>query len=166
MTQKIAVIAIGGNSLIKDEKNVSVESQYRAAKETWLHISDVIELVWEVAFGYWIGPQVGFILRRSKIAARTDGMHRFRWMSVATTVRGDGIRLTAEPAKYSVPAGHQAWMLPPAFLMPNISAVWDLISERCARLVSSIAVRMRVSRSYRLDLYNHRSGVAFYDRPH
>ncbi len=35
MTQrKLAVIAIGGNSLIKDEKKVTVESQYEAAKET------------------------------------------------------------------------------------------------------------------------------------
>ena len=34
MTNKLAVIAIGGNSLIKDDKKVTVESQYQAAKET------------------------------------------------------------------------------------------------------------------------------------
>jgi carbamate kinase len=74
MTNKIAVIAIGGNSLIKDEKRVSVESQYEAARETSEHIADLIENGWEVAIGHGNGPQVGFILRRSEIAAK-EGMH-------------------------------------------------------------------------------------------
>ncbi len=75
MANKIAVIAIGGNSLIKDEKHVSVESQYVAAKETCYHIADLIEQGWEVAIGHGNGPQVGFILRRSEIAAKNAGMH-------------------------------------------------------------------------------------------
>ena len=75
MANKFAVIAIGGNSLIRDEKNVSVESQYEAAKETCQHIADMIEQGWEVAIGHGNGPQVGFILRRSEIAAKYEGMH-------------------------------------------------------------------------------------------
>ncbi|PWH12988.1 MAG: carbamate kinase [Anaerolineae bacterium] len=76
MTQrKLAVIAIGGNSLIKDEKHVTVESQYEAAKETCMHIADMIEQGWDVAIGHGNGPQVGFILRRSEIAAKVAGMH-------------------------------------------------------------------------------------------
>jgi carbamate kinase len=76
MTQKkLAVIAIGGNSLIKDDKNVTVDSQYQAAKETCEHIADMIEQGWEVAIGHGNGPQVGYILRRSEIAAKTAGMH-------------------------------------------------------------------------------------------
>lgn len=73
--KKIAVIAIGGNSLIKDEKHVRVEDQYIAAKETCLHIADIIQQGWEVAIGHGNGPQVGFILRRSEIAAKHEGMH-------------------------------------------------------------------------------------------
>ncbi len=73
--RKIAVVAIGGNSLIKDEKHKSVEDQYLAAKETTCHIADMIEAGWEVAIGHGNGPQVGFILRRSEIAARVEGMH-------------------------------------------------------------------------------------------
>jgi carbamate kinase len=73
--KKLAVVAIGGNSLIKDEKHVSVEDQYLAAKETTLHIADMIEAGWDVAIGHGNGPQVGFILRRSEIAAKTEGMH-------------------------------------------------------------------------------------------
>lgn len=73
--RKLAVIAIGGNSLIKDEKHKSVEDQYEAARETCFHIADMIEAGWDVAIGHGNGPQVGFILRRSEIAAKAEGMH-------------------------------------------------------------------------------------------
>jgi len=73
--KKVAVVAIGGNSLIKDEKHKSVEDQYLAAKETTYHIADMIEAGWDVAIGHGNGPQVGFILRRSEIAAKVEGMH-------------------------------------------------------------------------------------------
>jgi len=72
---KLAVIAIGGNSLIKDESHKTVEDQYLAAKETSVHIADMLEAGWDVAIGHGNGPQVGFILRRSEIAAKVEGMH-------------------------------------------------------------------------------------------
>jgi carbamate kinase len=75
MTNKVAVVAIGGNSLIKDEKHKTVEDQYQAALETTRHIADMIEAGWDVAIGHGNGPQVGFILRRSEIAAKVEGMH-------------------------------------------------------------------------------------------
>ena len=73
--KKIAVVAIGGNSLIKDPKRQTVEDQYQAAKETCYHIADMIEAGWNIALTHGNGPQVGFILRRSEIAARVEGMH-------------------------------------------------------------------------------------------
>lgn len=73
--RKVAVVAIGGNSLIKDKAHQTVEDQYQAAKETTYHIADMIEAGWDVAIGHGNGPQVGFILRRSEIAARVEGMH-------------------------------------------------------------------------------------------
>lgn len=73
--KKVAVVAIGGNSLIKDEQHKTVEDQYEAAKETTYHIADMIEAGWDVAIGHGNGPQVGFILRRSEIAAKVEGMH-------------------------------------------------------------------------------------------
>jgi carbamate kinase len=72
---KLAVVAIGGNSLIKDKAHQNVEDQYEAAKETTFHIADMIEQGWDVAIGHGNGPQVGFILRRSEIAAKAEGMH-------------------------------------------------------------------------------------------
>lgn len=75
MDKNVAVVAIGGNSLIKDKAHETVEDQYQAAKETTYHIADMIETGWEVAIGHGNGPQVGFILRRSEIAAKVEGMH-------------------------------------------------------------------------------------------
>ena len=75
MAKKVAVVAIGGNSLIKDPQHQSVEDQYLAAKETCHHIVDMIEEGWDVAIGHGNGPQVGYILRRSEIASKVEGMH-------------------------------------------------------------------------------------------
>jgi carbamate kinase len=72
---RVAVVAIGGNSLIKDAAHKRVEDQRDAAKETTRHIAEMIEAGWEVAIGHGNGPQVGFILRRSEIAAKVEGMH-------------------------------------------------------------------------------------------
>jgi carbamate kinase len=73
--RKIAVVAIGGNSLIKDKQHQTVEDQYIAAKETGQHIAEMIEAGWDVVIGHGNGPQVGFILRRSEIAHKVEGMH-------------------------------------------------------------------------------------------
>ena len=75
MSKRVAVIAVGGNSLIKDPKNVTVEDQEQALRETSHHIADMIEAGWDVAIGHGNGPQVGYILRRSEIAAKYEGMH-------------------------------------------------------------------------------------------
>jgi len=70
MTQngKTAVVAIGGNSLIKDKQHRTLPDQYAAARETCVHIAGMIEQGWNVAIGHGNGPQVGFILRRSELA--------------------------------------------------------------------------------------------------
>jgi carbamate kinase len=72
---KTAVVAIGGNSLIKDSKHQTIEDQYQAARETTFHIADMIEAGWNVAIGHGNGPQVGFLLRRSEIAHKVEGLH-------------------------------------------------------------------------------------------
>lgn len=66
--KQVAVVAIGGNSLIKDKAHQTVPDQYAAAHETCVHIAGMIEQGWEVAIGHGNGPQVGFILRRSELS--------------------------------------------------------------------------------------------------
>ena len=75
MSEKIAVIAIGGNSLIKSKAHQSIEDQYQAIKETSFHIANMVEDGWTVAIGHGNGPQVGFVLRRSEIAYKVEGVH-------------------------------------------------------------------------------------------
>jgi carbamate kinase len=68
MAGKRAVVAIGGNSLIKDRYHQTVRDQYIAAGETCWHIASMIKDGWDVAITHGNGPQVGFILRRSELA--------------------------------------------------------------------------------------------------
>ncbi len=74
MDNKVAVIAIGGNSLVNKGRE-SIEDQYAAVTETCKHIADMIEQGWTVAIGHGNGPQVGFVLRRSEVAHRVEGIH-------------------------------------------------------------------------------------------
>jgi carbamate kinase len=69
MANRKAVVAIGGNSLIKDRYHQTVRDQYIAAGETCWHIAAMIQEGWDVAITHGNGPQVGFILRRSEIAS-------------------------------------------------------------------------------------------------
>jgi carbamate kinase len=65
---KLVVIAIGGNSLIKDPQHMSVYDQYKATGETSEHIAGVVAQGYRVVITHGNGPQVGFILLRSEMA--------------------------------------------------------------------------------------------------
>ena len=65
---KTIVIAIGGNSLIKDEKHRSVPDQYAAVVETTRHITDLLQHRCRIVITHGNGPQVGFILLRSELS--------------------------------------------------------------------------------------------------
>jgi len=71
---KIAVLAIGGNSLIKDKEHESAEDEYETICETAVHIAGVVEQGYKLVITHGNGPQVGFALRRAEIAYHTSGM--------------------------------------------------------------------------------------------
>jgi carbamate kinase len=73
--KKVAVVAIGGNSLITDAQHQTVEDQEEALRDTARHLAEMIAAGWDLAIGHGNGPQVGFILRRSEIAHKVEGMH-------------------------------------------------------------------------------------------
>lgn len=64
----LAVIAIGGNALIRDRNHLSIPDQYEEVSVTVSHITDMIEAGWDVIITHGNGPQMGFILRRSELA--------------------------------------------------------------------------------------------------
>ena len=64
----LVVIAIGGNSLIRDAEHMNVLDQYRTAGETAHYIVPIVEQGYRVLVTHGNGPQVGFILLRSELA--------------------------------------------------------------------------------------------------
>ena len=73
--QKLAIIAVGGNSLITDSARVQVADQYEALKQTAVGIAQVIQSGYRVVVTHGNGPQVGYILRRSEVANRYHDIH-------------------------------------------------------------------------------------------
>ena len=73
--ERLAVIAIGGNSLIKDASRQDVDAQLEAVCETVDIIADVITEGWRVVITHGNGPQVGIILRRSEVAHDSGELH-------------------------------------------------------------------------------------------
>jgi carbamate kinase len=64
----LVVIAIGGNSLIKDKNHMTVLDQLRATGETSHYIAAVLKEGYRVIITHGNGPQVGFMLLRSEAA--------------------------------------------------------------------------------------------------
>jgi len=70
---KVAVVAVGGNSLIKDKDHKTIPDQYYAAALSMENIAGMIQNGWDVVISHGNGPQVGFILRRSELSR--DELH-------------------------------------------------------------------------------------------
>ncbi|OGP72915.1 MAG: carbamate kinase [Deltaproteobacteria bacterium RBG_16_49_23] len=64
----LAVLAIGGNSLIKDKDHIALSSQYEAIQETSKFIAELIAEGQRLIITHGNGPQVGFIYRRGELA--------------------------------------------------------------------------------------------------
>lgn len=86
MKSPLAVIAIGGNSLITDKTKMSVVDQYQAAGETSHHIAALVAAGYRVVVTHGNGPQVGFILLRSDLAK--DVLHQVPLESCVADTQG------------------------------------------------------------------------------
>jgi carbamate kinase len=69
LANPVAVVAIGGNSLIEDPNRPDIPHQWDAVRTTASHIANMIATGWTVVITHGNGPQVGFNLRRSELAA-------------------------------------------------------------------------------------------------
>lgn len=70
----LVIVAIGGNSLVRDNGRDSIQDQYEAVQETAVNIADMVQEGYNVVVTHGNGPQVGFGLRRSEIANEIKGM--------------------------------------------------------------------------------------------
>ena len=71
MRSHLAVLAMGGNSLIRDKNHIALSFQYERVKETAKYIGELIAEGIRLVITHGNGPQVGFIYRRGELA-RTE----------------------------------------------------------------------------------------------
>ena len=68
MKSHLAVLAMGGNSLIRDKNHIALSFQYERVKETAKYIAELIAEGIRLVITHGNGPQVGFIYRRGELA--------------------------------------------------------------------------------------------------
>ena len=91
MTDRRAVIAIGGNALILDGQRGTIDEQYENARETAHHVAALVAAGWGVVVTHGNGPQVGFILLRSELVPSNAPVPKLNLeMSVADSQGGIG----------------------------------------------------------------------------
>lgn len=66
--RKLAVVAIGGNAIIKGKTSLSIPDQYEMVSRVAANLADMVEAGWNLAVTHGNGPQVGFVLRRSELS--------------------------------------------------------------------------------------------------
>lgn len=82
----LAVLAVGGNALIRDTQHQTVPDQFAVVRETCEYIADLVESGWKLVVTHGNGPQVGFILRRSELAS--GELHRVPLDSCVADTQG------------------------------------------------------------------------------
>lgn len=65
---KVAVVAIGGNSLISSKDKIAMKYQLENVQQTCQYITGMINRGWNVVITHGNGPQVGFLLRRAELS--------------------------------------------------------------------------------------------------
>ena len=68
MITKGIVVAVGGNALIRDKHQISVESQSASIQESSRCIAALVDAGYTPVITHGNGPQVGFLLRRAELA--------------------------------------------------------------------------------------------------
>ena len=88
---RTAVIAVGGNALIRDGQQGTIAEQFDNARATAAHVGALVADGWRVVVTHGNGPQVGFILRRSETAPDAEFIPRLSLdMCVADSEGGIG----------------------------------------------------------------------------
>ena len=68
MKSHLAVLAMGGNSLIRDKNHIALSFQYERVQETVKYVAELIADGIRLVITHGNGPQVGFIYRRGELA--------------------------------------------------------------------------------------------------
>lgn len=88
---RTAVVAVGGNALIRDGERGTIAEQFANARTTARHIAGLVKAGWRVVLTHGNGPQVGFILLRSELVSADAPVPRLSLdMAVADSIGGVG----------------------------------------------------------------------------
>lgn len=66
---KLAVVAIGGNALLRDDLQPDIIHQWETVRTLASYIADMIDDGWTIVVTHGNGPQVGYNLRRNELAS-------------------------------------------------------------------------------------------------
>jgi carbamate kinase len=112
----LVVIAIGGNSLIRDREHMGVLDQYRVAGETSRYIVPIVKQGYRVLITHGNGPQVGFILLRSELAR--DVIHQVPLANCVADTQGSiGMQIAQSLQNEFL---HQGMEQPVVALVPQV----------------------------------------------
>ena len=88
---RILIIAVGGNALIREGQRGTIAEQFENARATAVPVGALAAEGWRIVLTHGNGPQVGFILRRSEIVAEAEFTPRLTLdMCVADSEGGIG----------------------------------------------------------------------------
>ncbi|MDX2076135.1 MAG: carbamate kinase [bacterium] len=68
MIDKLAILAIGGNSLIQDPTQPQIDHQWHSVEQAMGTVAKLITRGWQIVITHGNGPQVGYGLRRVELA--------------------------------------------------------------------------------------------------
>ncbi|HET7328871.1 MAG TPA: carbamate kinase [Nocardioidaceae bacterium] len=69
MDRRTAVVAIGGNALLRGGGGATIAEQFDAARSLTVPLVEMVRAGWRIVVTHGNGPQVGFIQRRSDLVA-------------------------------------------------------------------------------------------------
>lgn len=72
--KQLVVVAIGGNSIIKDNASQSIGHQEAAVQEVAESVLAMLGSDYDIVLTHGNGPQVGLDLRRAEIAHEKEGL--------------------------------------------------------------------------------------------
>lgn len=73
--KELVVVAIGGNSIIKDNNSQSIEAQEKAVQEVARQVSDMLEGNYNIVLTHGNGPRLGLIYVVQKSRILLKGYH-------------------------------------------------------------------------------------------
>ncbi len=105
MKNKLAVVAFGGNALLRGDQKGTIQEQETNVHDTCTHLVDLIKQGYDLIIGHGNGPQVGNVLLQHEAGERMYGIPRMP-MDICVAETQGAIGLMIEQQLRNVLAKH------------------------------------------------------------